>query len=169
MRPVALLFLMALLAVQLVLAEETPSQAASEEAAPAKTTLLGRAMPAFPKSLMFTEQDRQRIAALLADRPVAAATAGGPAAAVDAQAPELRPNVYLSALVYTSPGDWSAWINGLRFRPGSAEKGVRAVKATPRWVEMDIDTVEGLAVRVRLSPNQTYLSSQDKIVDGIVP
>lgn len=167
MRPVALLLLMALLAVQLALAEETPSQAASEEAAPAKTTLLGRAMPAFPKSLMFTEQERQRIAALLADRPVAAI--GGPAAAVGAPPPELRPNVYLSALVYTSPGDWSAWINGLRFRPGSAEKGVRAVKATSRWVEMDIDTIDGLTVRVRLSPNQTYLSSQDKIVDGIVP
>lgn len=167
MRPAALLLLMALLAVQLALAEETPSPVASEEAGPDKTTLLGRAMPAFPKSLMFTEQERQRIAALLADRPVAAI--GGPAVAVDAPPPERRPNVYLSALVYTSPGDWSAWINGLRFRPGSAEKGVRAVKATSRWVEMDIDTIDGLTVRVRLSPNQTYLSSQDKIVDGIVP
>lgn len=166
MRPVALLFLMALLAVQLALAEETASPAAPEESEPGTTTILGRAMPPFPKSLLFSEQERQRIAALLAAKSTQLSS-GGPAA--DVTAPDPKPNVYLSALVFTSDNDWSAWINGLRFRPGGAEKGIRAVKATSRWVELDVDTIEGLTVRVRLSPNQTYLSSQDKVVDGIVP
>jgi hypothetical protein len=117
-----------------------------------------------PPSLFFTPDEAARLEAILWGKKDKVASHE-----VAPVAPEARPNVYLSALVYQGENDWSAWINGVKFRPGGAAKGIRVVKATERWVEMDVDTADGPTVRVRLKPNQTYLSAKDKIVDGVFP
>jgi hypothetical protein len=119
-----------------------------------------------PPSLFFTPTEAERLEALYYNKPKVSSTAVPEIAPVEA---EPRPNVYLSALVYHGEKDWSAWINGVRFRPGTADKGIRPIKATARWVEMDVDTEAGPTIRVRLAPNQTYVTKTDKVVDGIVP
>ncbi len=152
-----------------VLAEETPSpEAVAEDKASneLKKTMKGREMPAFPSSLMFTSQETEELDKMLLEleRKLSGSAASPEMKPIP---PEPRPNIYLSALVYSSSSDWSAWINGIRFRPGTVQGGIRPVKATARWIELDVDTNEGPTVRVRLAPNQTYLSKDDRVVDGI--
>ncbi|MBF0168176.1 MAG: hypothetical protein HQL45_11155 [Alphaproteobacteria bacterium] len=133
--------------------------------------------PEFPTSLMLTPEESSKIELLTKTisrvGAIIDAKSQGNAEAQPVPPPMPKPNIVLSALIYTSATDWSAWINGLRYGPGSVQSGIRSVRATPRWVELDVDTlagdVEGPTVRVRLSPNQTYLSKEDRVVDGIFP
>ncbi|TAN52092.1 MAG: hypothetical protein EPN26_08325 [Rhodospirillales bacterium] len=131
----------------------------------------------YPETLMLTPEEKAYIDLIkekLSKNPQGAVME---AAAPPPPPPEPRPNVYLSAMVYSSATDWAAWINGMRFGPGTVQKGIRSVRASAKWVELDVDTiakvgdeyVPGPAVRVRLSPNQTYLTKTDRVVDGLFP
>ncbi|MBF0267605.1 MAG: hypothetical protein HQL44_03325 [Alphaproteobacteria bacterium] len=163
-------FLLALVFSLVCLSQVSAQDGQSQAQKATSTTLSGKPMPEFPKTLLYTSEESDKIEAFLAELPKAFTDGDGkPKVLQDAPQEDAKPNIYLSALVYHGEKDWSAWVNGMRFRPGSVEGGIRPVRATSRWVELDVDTDAGPSIRVRLSPNQTYLIKDDKVVDGIFP
>ncbi|CAA6605613.1 exported hypothetical protein [Rhodospirillaceae bacterium LM-1] len=165
------LFLLALAAFCFACHSPVLAQVGQSQAQKAtSTTLSGKPMPQFPKTLLYTSEESDKIESFLTELPKAFTDADGkPKVLQDAPQDDAKPNIYLSALVYQGEKDWSAWINGMRFRPDTVEEGIRPVRATSRWIELDVDSKAGPSIRVRLSPNQTYLTEDDKVVDGIFP
>ena len=77
------------------------------------------------------------------------------------------PALYLAAIVYFSPESWSFWLNGTRITPGHSLAQVDVISVSREAVELALHVVSNQsAVSVRLQPNQTFIASSGKIVEG---
>jgi hypothetical protein len=124
--------------------------------------------PTLPDSLMFgpseladIEKARKRQPG---SRPSVEAAAEAVAAPVAA-----APNIHLSALMYLGANRWTAWINGQQYGPGSATETIRVLAAAPNHVDLELEMHDRPPLRVRLSPNQTYLAAEGRVIEGIPP
>jgi hypothetical protein len=74
-------------------------------------------------------------------------------------------NISLSALIYTGPNDWVAWINGARITPGLKTADFSVSTVTDRYVELIPSWQD---IKIRLAPRQTYHAAKGAVIEGIV-
>ncbi len=118
-----------------------------------------------PPSLMFTPEQIEAVRAALAGRQ------GGDGGAVDITAEDGAaekapppPDLHLSSLVYLSPDEWTAWVNGRPVTPGAATQHFLVDRVAPGRV--DLILTEPAGKRVRLEPHQTYRRDIGAVVEG---
>jgi len=78
-------------------------------------------------------------------------------------------NLYLSAIIYVDESNWSLWLNNKIIRPETLSDidGFHLEKVTPQGAKFSWtppDTV--IPATFTLHPYQTYLTKNQKIVDG---
>jgi hypothetical protein len=84
-----------------------------------------------------------------------------------AQPSVVTPLIHLSAIVYHAPDDWQVWLNGRRFTPTSAPGPIEIVEVTAGAVALIWRAGPGAKpVRIRLQPNQSFLTANREIVEG---
>lgn len=110
-------------------------------------------------SLFLAPDEVQALEMLGSGQGVAAFVLPGTAAA-----PAPRPNLHLSAILYTGPQSWSIWINGMRLEPGAQLPGVVVRQVAADHVELLVGNHPRL---VRLRPNQTYVTAAGMTVEGL--
>ena len=124
----------------------------------------------FEGSLIFSPHEHQAIEAALGLRPVRAAVAmfddtgmGDP----DTGAMWSIDRVQLSAMIYAGPADWSVWLGGVKIGPGQLPPYLSDLRVSPNYVDVSVISAPGAApVPVRLRPNQTFLVTERRIVEG---
>lgn len=122
---------------------------------------------AFPKSLMFTKSDFEKISIAIDEGPFSR----DPAKANYEREQSIfgNGNIYVSAIVYEGNNNWSAWINNLKIMPGFDDPVIKVISITQDNIELFI---KGGTVandrRVRLKSNQTYVPTKGKIYEGIL-
>jgi hypothetical protein len=79
----------------------------------------------------------------------------------------VTPVIHLSAIVYHAPDDWQVWLNGRRFTPGAPPSPIEIVEVTAGAVALLWRAGPGARpVRIRLQPNQSFLTASGEIVEG---
>lgn len=74
--------------------------------------------------------------------------------------------LYLSTILYTSPTDWTIWLNGKPIGPHHEFEDISVTDIGPRYVELLVPlSAQGMSP-VRLSPNQTFIAKSGIIVEG---
>jgi len=74
--------------------------------------------------------------------------------------------LYLSTILYTSPTEWTIWVNGKPISPGQDFQEFEIVDIGPRFVELRVPlSAQGMRP-VRLEPNQTFVASSGAVVEG---
>jgi hypothetical protein len=122
---------------------------------------------AFPKSLMFSKSDFDKISIAIDEGPFSR----DPAKARQERERSIfgNGNLYVSAIVYEGNNNWSAWINNLKVMPNFDDPVVKVISITQDNIELFI---KGGTVandrRVRLKSNQTYVPTKGKIYEGII-
>jgi hypothetical protein len=155
-----------LLLILALLLAASPTAAQEQAAEPAKP------LPALgQESIMLTKSELDALDRALAKQPHAPVGALHPGAAQDeglAQKPDAAalPDVALSALIWRGASDWTAWINGAVFSPGSVSGRLRAVDATSRHVDIEIEQPDRPPVLVRLQPGQIFHGVSGTISEG---
>ena len=77
------------------------------------------------------------------------------------------PVIHLSAIVYHAPDDWQVWLNGRRFTPTAPAGPIEIVEVTAASVALIWRSGPGARpVRIRLQPNQSFLTANREIVEG---
>ncbi len=75
--------------------------------------------------------------------------------------------IHLSAIVYHAPDDWQVWLNGRRFTPTAPAGPIEIVEVTAASVALIWRSGPGARpVRIRLQPNQSFLTANCEIVEG---
>ncbi len=75
--------------------------------------------------------------------------------------------VQLSALIYAGPSDWSVWLGGVKIGPGQLPPYLSDLRVSPNYVDVSVISAPGAApVPIRLRPNQTFLVTERRIVEG---
>jgi hypothetical protein len=106
-----------------------------------------------PASLFFTPKEVEKIAAL----PTG-----------NAPHEDLSPDIHLGAVLYYGPDDWSVWLQGTRWTPGTEHPGLRIIGVSPNRVEMLWTPAAGAPERpVTLRPYQTYQTATGMVVEGL--
>lgn len=77
--------------------------------------------------------------------------------------------LYLGSILYSSPKDWTIWINGQPIGPNQDFQVFQVTEITPRHVELLVPlSAQGMRP-VRLEPNQTFIAESGIIVEGKYP
>jgi len=125
----------------------------------------------FEGSLIFSPHEHQAIEAALALRPVSGTVAMLDDTVMDDPGTGAMwsiDRVQLSALIYAGPSDWSLWLSGVRIGPGQLPPYLSDLHVSPNYVDVSVISVPGAApVSVRLRPNQTFLVTERRIVEGV--
>jgi len=124
-------------------------------------------------SLMFNPQEVQAVEKAYADHlhPAALAAAQAKAEAarqaqIEAEKPRV-PNIYVSAILDLGGGQWTVWANGIRITPDHQPPLFHVVAVNGNTVEI-VSEAEA-STHIRLQPNQTWISRDGSVVEGIVP
>lgn len=121
---------------------------------------------AFPKSLMFSEDDFDKISIAIDEGPFSRDPNKN---FLDRERSIFKDgSLFVSAIVYEGNNNWSAWLNNRRITPTFDDPIVKVISIDQDAVELFIkgDTVANDR-RVRLKANQTYLPTKAKIYEGI--
>jgi hypothetical protein len=119
------------------------------------------------RSLMFTKEEEEMLRAVLRGVKMVGSDKLDKEEAenvVEVATPK-RVNISLSALLYTGPNDWVAWINEARITPGLQTKDFTVSAVTDRYVEIIPSWEE---TKIRLAPRQTYHVEKGMVVEGII-
>jgi hypothetical protein len=138
--------------------EQTADKAAS-------APLLGQ------ESIMLTKSEQEALEKARARLPRSALSAFSPLTPHDdgdglKPGPAALPDIGLSALIWRGAADWTAWINGAVYSRGSSLGGLRAVDATPRHVDIEVERPDRPPVVVRLQPGQVFNGASGTISEG---
>ncbi|MCP4393757.1 MAG: hypothetical protein GY804_05755 [Alphaproteobacteria bacterium] len=121
---------------------------------------------AFPKSLMFSKKDFDKISVAIDEGPFSR----DPSKNRLERERSIFKNgrLFVSAIVYEGNDNWSAWINNKKIMPSFDDPIVKVISINHEVVELFIkgDTVSNDR-RVRLRANQTYVPTKAKIYEGI--
>lgn len=83
--------------------------------------------------------------------------------------PPLMP-VYLAALFYFGPDNWSFWLDGERFSPGDPQAGFEVIRVTPGAVTLNWNPADREAdFTFTLSPRQSFDPARGEVVEGRLP
>lgn len=74
--------------------------------------------------------------------------------------------LYLSTILYSSPNEWTIWVNGTPIVPNQDFNSFRVTGIGPDYVELVVPlSAQGMRP-VRLSPNQTFIARSGAVVEG---
>ena len=74
--------------------------------------------------------------------------------------------LFLSTILYTSPKDWTVWINGAAITPELEFGAFEVTQIGPDFVELLVPlSAQGMRP-VRLAPNQTFIAKSGIVVEG---
>ena len=125
---------------------------------PGIIVFLCASFPAFaatelPKgSLFFTPVETQQIEAL---------------ASKNAQNNSFYPDIHLGAVMYYGPGEWTLWLQGERWTPGTERADLHILDVTPDEVRLAVITApETTSQEITLRPHQTYQIATGRIIEG---
>lgn len=79
--------------------------------------------------------------------------------------PLLR-NLYFSSLIYMSGNDWIAWVGGEKVTPQYKTVDFLILETHPKRIKIAVYDESGGINRFDIYPNQTYIASEKKIVEG---
>jgi hypothetical protein len=119
------------------------------------------------RSLMFTKEEEEMLRAVIRGVKIVGSDKIDKEEAeevIEAAKPK-QVNISLSALLYTGPNDWVAWINGARITPGLKTTDFTVSAVTDRYVEIIPSWQE---IKIRLAPRQTYHAEKGAVIEGIV-
>jgi hypothetical protein len=124
----------------------------------------------FEGSLLFSDGEQRAIEVALGIRPasdlgegIADAVIGFP----DSMPAWSIDRVQLSALIYVNAAEWTLWLGGTRVSPGDLPPYLSDLRVTPSYVDVSIIQRPGASpTPVRLRPNQTFLLSGQRIIEG---
>lgn len=124
----------------------------------------------FEGSLIFSPREHQAIEAALGLRPVSGtAVMFDDTGMDDADTRSMWSidRVQLSALIYAGPSDWSVWLSGVKIIPGQLPPYFSDLRVSPNYVDISVIRSPGVVpVPVRLRPNQTFLVTERRIMEG---
>lgn len=126
----------------------------------------------FAGSLLFTENELKAINAAMALRPQQGEQTLGGAVTPLLDIPEDKPTwlierLHLSALIYSSPQNWTLWFGNRQVRPHTALPFLSQLRVTANYADFNIIPTPGAQpIAVRLRPNQTFLIGQLRIAEG---
>lgn len=142
-----------------------PSQAQQPAAGTAASSKAPNAAPAAaraaPDTLMFSIDE-------LNDIQLRSSTAGsGADSAKDKKNDSIEnATLYLSTILYSGPGDWTIWVNGVPIGPQQDFQAFKVTDINSRYVELVVPlSAEGMRP-VRLSPNQTFVAKSGAVIEG---
>ncbi len=78
----------------------------------------------------------------------------------------LRVPLYLSAIVWEGPGDWTIWINDRAFSPDDMIDLFDILDVGPRTVVLAIPWGEGGTREITMAPHQTFVPRLGGVVEG---
>jgi hypothetical protein len=119
------------------------------------------------RSLMFTKEEEEMLRAVLRGVKIVGSEKldkEETEEVIEAAKPR-QINISLSALLYTGPNDWVAWINDARITPGLQTKDFTVSAVTDRYVEIIPAWQE---IKIRLAPRQTFHAGSGMVVEGII-
>jgi hypothetical protein len=136
----------------------TPVRSAEEASTPAQPPAKSVALPAIPETLMFTVDEYNDIQSHLS-----------------VQADNRRDSnkieqasLYLSSILYTSPTDWTVWINGVPIGPKDDLQDFHIISTSSNAVELLVP-LSALGMHpIKLGPNQTFVARSGVVVEGQV-
>lgn len=75
-------------------------------------------------------------------------------------------DLYLSTILYSSPKDWTIWVNGVAISPNQDFQTFQVTSITPTYVELLVPlSAQGMRP-VRLGPNQTFIAKTGDVIEG---
>lgn len=132
--------------------------------------LAARAEEVFEGSLVFSPAEQRAIEVALGLRPASDMETGLDDAAIDfpdSLAVWSIERVQLSALIYVNAAEWTLWLGGARVTPGNLPPYLADLRVMPGYVDVSVIRHPGaVPVAVRLRPNQTFLLSSARIIEG---
>ncbi len=100
------------------------------------------------RSLFFTNEESAQISALQAKETAGRSDDG---------------DIHLEAIMYYGPGDWTLWLQGMRWTPQTDRPDIHVVDVQSDQVRLRI---AGVADDVVLKPHQTFQVATGKIIEG---
>jgi len=74
--------------------------------------------------------------------------------------------LYLSTILYSTPNDWTIWVNGIPIVPNQDFNSFEVTGIGPDFVELVVPlSAQGMRP-VRLSPNQTFVARSGAVIEG---
>jgi hypothetical protein len=74
--------------------------------------------------------------------------------------------LYLSTILYSTPNDWTIWVNGIPIVPNQDFNSFEVTGIGPDYVELVVPlSAQGMRP-VRLSPNQTFVARSGAVIEG---
>ena len=121
-------------------------------------------------SLFFSPAELEIGERIMDRRPPPQESAATPVSTAPApeEAPPRPPDIYMGALIYLGPSQWSVWINGTRWTAAQPRSGdLRIAQVGPDRAEIIWTGDRKLGpLRVRLRPYQTFIGETGEIVEG---
>ncbi len=116
-----------------------------------------------PSTLLLSLEEMVNIEAAIADGPLART----PRDQEDDPARfRLRDNLYVSAIVYAGPQDWTVWINGRPLSPGTPSGIFEVLEVGPTHVRVAVPWGEGGTRTVMLRSHQTFVPRRGDVLEG---
>jgi hypothetical protein len=117
------------------------------------------------RSLFYTEKEHKALLDSIARKitPLSRGdneeeiTAEDQVIAVKEQGPPPPRILHLSGIVYTSPQDWTLWLNGKRVSPKEMLPAIKDLRVAKEFIDLKwLDATSGETVPVRLRPHQRF-------------
>lgn len=137
--------------------------AAQEEAVPSAEAGPPLDLETLPATLLLSLEEMVNIEAAIAAGPLARAT--GPED-TDPTRFRLRQNLYVSAILYLGPGDWTVWVNGRAVSPEAPPDLFEVVEVGPSFVRLAVPWGEGGTRDILMRAHQTFVPRRGDVLEG---
>lgn len=141
-------------------AQEQPSQ---QEAAPAETAAPPLDLETLPATLLLSLEEMVNVESAIAAGPLARLTG---AEETDPTRFRLRQNLYVSAILYMGPGDWTVWVNGQPVAPDAPAELFEVIDVGPGYVRLAVPWGEGGTRDVLMRTHQTFVPRRGDVLEG---
>lgn len=137
-------------------AEATEATGATEPAPPLDLETL-------PATLLLSLEEMVNIESAIAAGPLARLSGAEDA---DPARFRLRQNLYVSAILYMGPGDWTVWINGRAISPEAPAEVFEVIDVGPGFVRLAVPWGEGGTRDVMMRAHQTFVPRRGDVLEG---
>ncbi|MFA7430100.1 MAG: hypothetical protein WCZ23_08080 [Rhodospirillaceae bacterium] len=116
-----------------------------------------------PATLLLSLEEMVNVEAAIAAGPLARSVRGEDA---DPDRFRLRQNLYVSAIVYVSPSQWTVWVNGNPVSPDRPSSVFEVVEVGQTHVRLAVPWGAGGTRDVLLRSHQTFVPRRGDVLEG---
>lgn len=116
-----------------------------------------------PATLLLGVEEMVNIETAIASGPLARM---GSADETDPTRFRLRHNLYVSAILYVGPDDWTVWVNGQAIGPEAPPGLFEVIEVGPAFVRLAVPWGEGGTRDVLLRTHQTFVPRRGDVLEG---